>query len=332
MKKCVLVILVLLVSGLFGQTVKKEIYTKKYFIDEKGDQVTVMSYAGFPSKELPVPNTELPKKMRKDGEKGFFALNNVPAYTWSYGAMPTSAAIMAGYYDSFGAPTVYTGAANGGIAPQTNAVWNSQASQPDTDQCPLAASKLGVDGIVAKGHGDDYWTGYLDQATDPYYGNWTEHSYIIGQPCTADFMGSNQWYNWGNADGETTLWASTGGVYDYSGSEGSTPALRDGIHGLRLFYESLGLTVDKNYTRTITGYDDPDDFPDMGPAVGGYEFSMYKVSIDIGRPVLIQLEGHTLVGLGYDDSYTPPRIYIRDCWDNLTSQTAHYMSWGGQRT
>jgi len=93
-------------SGLLSQTVKNDKYTKNYFIDEKGDQVAVMSYAGFPPKELPLPNTDLPKEMAKDGEKGFFALNNVPAYTWCYGAMPTSAAIMSAYYDNFGAPTV----------------------------------------------------------------------------------------------------------------------------------------------------------------------------------------------------------------------------------
>lgn len=328
MKRYFLVFLIAAISVLISKTVKKEKFTKSYFIDEKGEQVMVMSYAGFPPKELPLPNTDLPNETAKDGEKGFFALNNVPAYTWCYGAMPTSVAIMSAYYDNFGAPTVYTGAANGGVAPQTNTEWNSQASQPDTDQCPLAASKLGVDGRATKGHGDDYWVEYTDES-DPYYGNWTQHSYIIGQPCTADFMGSNQWYNWGNYDGWTTIFSTISGVSNYIGAEALIPAQRDGIHGLRLFYESLGMTVDKNYTRTITGYDDPNDSPDMGPAVGGYEFSMYKASVDAGRPVLIQLEGHTLVGFGYDDTVTPATIYVRDCWDNQTGQTAHSMLWCG---
>lgn len=328
MKKVILMCFLAMFSiSLLSQTVKNERYTKKYFIDEKGDQVTAMSFAGFPPKELPMPNTELPKVMAKDGEKGFFALNNVPAYTWSYGAMPTSAAIMSAYYDNFGAPTVYTGAANGGVAPQTNVVWNSQSSQPDTDQCPLAASKLGVDGRATKGHGDDYWVEYLNE-TDPYYGNWTEHTSNVGQPCTADYMGSNQWYNWENADGYTYIWASVSGTLPYG--EPPFPLLGEGIHGLRLFYESLGLTVDYNYSRIITGYNDPDDFPDLGPAAGGYEFSMYKASIDAGRPVLIQLEGHTLVGFGYDDTVTPATIYVRDCWDNSTGQTSHSMLWGGK--
>ncbi len=297
----------------------------KSYVDENGDVVNVYRYAGFPPKELPPAN----EGVVKGGDpKATFTLSNVPAYTWCYGCTATAASIMAAYYDNFGAPTVYTGPANGGVAPQTNTVWQT-ASQPDTDQCPLAASKNGVDGRSTRGHGDDYWTGYLDEATDPYYGAWTEHDHEAGQRAAADFMGTNQWYNWENADGSTTLWSSASGVYDYTGAEGSTPAWRDGIHGVRLFYESLGLTVDKNYTRTITGYDDPDDNPDMGPAVGGYEFAMYKASVDAGRPVFIQVEGHSMIGFGYDDSTSPQTLYLRDTWDTNTSPTAHSMPWGG---
>lgn len=321
----VLIAMLLFSVSLFAEG--RTSYKIKSYVDENGDVVNVYRYAGFPPKELPPVNTEIPKEMRADGEKGFFALNNVPSYTWCYGCTATATAIIAAYYDNFGSPTVYTGPANSGVAPQTNTVWQT-ASQADTDQCPLAASKNGVDGRATRGHGDDYWTGYLDEATDPYYGAWTEHDHEAGQRAAADFMGTNQWYNWENADGSTSIWSSAAGVYDYTGAEGSTPALRDGIHGVRLFYESLGLTVDKNYTRTITGYDDPDDDPDMGPAVGGYEFAMYKESVDAGRPVYIQVEGHSMVGFGYDDTYTPPRLYLRDTWDTNTSQTAHYMSWG----
>jgi len=322
-----LIAMLLLAVSLNAQE-KRTSYKIKSFVDENGEIVNVYRYAGFPPKELPLANTELPKVMAKDGEKGFFALTNVPAYTWAYGCTATATAILAAYYDNYGAPTIYTGPANGGVAPQTSTVWPTSI-QPDTDGNPLAASKIGVDGRTEKGHGDDYWTGYLDEATDPYYGAWTEHDYNVGQRCAADFMGTNQWYNWENADGSTSIWSSAAGVYDYTGSEGATPALRDGIHGVRLFYEALGLTVDRNYTRTITGYDDPDDDPDMGPATGGYEFAMYKKSVDQGRPVYIQVEGHSMIGFGYDDTTTPQTLYLRDTWDTNTSQTAHSMPWGG---
>jgi hypothetical protein len=328
MALCVLISIPLLVTSLMAQE-KSNSYVKKTYIDESGDMVTMFRYAGFPPKELPLANTELPKEMRKEGEKGFYALSNVPSYDWSYGCTATAASIIAAYYDSYGAPTVYTGPANGGVAPMTNAVWDGQASQADTSNLPIAASKQNVDGRSGRGHGDDYWTGYLDEATDPYYGAWAEHNHSDGQRCVADFMGTNQWYNWQNADGSTSIWTSPYGVYDYTGAESGNPPQRDGIHGYRLFYEDLGFTVDRNFTKTILGYDDPDDSPDMGPATTGYTFTDYKNSIDKGRPVFIQIEGHSMVGFGYDDSYNPPRLYLRDTWDRNTSSTAHYMVWGG---
>ncbi len=323
--RLLLVALILITASLVAQ--KNSLVSKRYMIDEDGNRMTMRQVAGYPPKVLP-PVVQLPKTM-KTGEKGAFWLNNVPSYTWCYGCTATAFAIFNGYFDSFGAPGVYTGPANGGVQPMTNGVW-ATSSQTGTDQCAVAASKEGVDGRATKGHGDDFWTNYGDEATDPYYGAWTEHDIEVGQPSTADFMGTNQWYNWENSDGSTTIWSSSGGVYDYAGSEGSTPAWRDGVHGMRLFYESMGMTVQKNYTRTCTGYDDPDDDPDMGPATGGYEFSMYKASIDAGRPVIIQIEGHSMVGFGYDDTATPETLYLRDTWDTNTSDTAHSMLWMGE--
>ena len=219
LSRLLLVALVLITASLVAQ--KNSLVDKRYMIDEDGNRLTMRQIAGFPPKELP-PVVQLPKAM-KTGEKGAFWLNNVPSYTWCYGCTATATAIFNGYYDSFGAPGVYTGPANGGVQPMTNDVW-ATSSQTGTDQCAVAASKDGVDGRVGRGHGDDYWTNYGDEATDPYWGGgWTEHDHYAGQPNTADFMGTNQWYNWENSDGSTTMWSSSGGVYDYAGSEGATP-------------------------------------------------------------------------------------------------------------
>ncbi len=40
------------------------------------------------------------------------------------------------------------------------------------------------------------------------------------------------------------------------------------------------------------------------------------------RPVMINLAGHTIVGVGYAD---PSTIYIHDTWDSSN----HTMTWGG---
>ena len=38
---------------------------------------------------------------------------------------------------------------------------------------------------------------------------------------------------------------------------------------------------------------------------------------------MINLNGHTIVGVGYDSSIN--RVYVHDTWDYST----HYMTWGG---
>ncbi|MBL7148763.1 MAG: chitobiase/beta-hexosaminidase C-terminal domain-containing protein, partial [Candidatus Cloacimonetes bacterium] len=55
----------------------------------------------------------------------------------------------------------------------------------------------------------------------------------------------------------------------------------------------------------------------------GFTYDQFKAEIDSGRPVLIQVEGHTMLGYGYDDSSS--LVYIHDTWD----YSNHTMTWGG---
>ena len=100
-------------------------------------------------------------------------------------------------------------------------------------------------------------------------------------------------------------------LYDYSGGE---PDVRDGCHGLKLFYQARGYTVVENYSQYIYGYD--------GNTLG-FTFDQYTQEIDNGRPVLIQVEGHTMLGYGYDETGT--LVYLHDTWD----YSSHTMTWGG---
>jgi hypothetical protein len=327
---CVLIAIPIIASNLFAQEKSDAKYQKGYAIDGNGDKVEWVRWAGFPP-EKPVTNQVDPNEVySKEGGKALVKLNNVPAYDWSYGCTATATAMFVAYYDNFGAPNCYTGPANGGVAPLSNAVWQT-SSQPDTSMLPIAASKNGVDGRSTRGHGDDYWEQYNEAETnDPYYGNWTEHDYYAGQPCTADFMGTNQWNNWGNIDGSTSIWNynNPSGAKLFDMPDQTAPPGRDGTHGMRLFFESLGMEVQQNFNQKITGYNDPADDPDEGPVVGGYEFAHFKRSIDQGRPVIVHVEGHSMTGYGYDEAYTPPRVYLRSTWyRNYTD--AEYMSWGG---
>jgi hypothetical protein len=322
-KMVVLSVLIILPLVLNAQ--QKESSHKRYALDKDGNKMVMRTISGKPPKDLPKPQ---PVHVPKDAKASFY-LQPVPCYDWSFGCTATASSMFAGYYDNYGADNIYIGPENGGLQPMSNAVWNTQASANGTSNIPVAASFIGVDGRTVKGHREDYWVA-PDDESDPYFGNWTEHDYNVGQRATGDFMGTNQWNKWGNIDSSTSLWAymaPSGGMLIDKADEVSPPA-RDGIHGIRLFFESIGYDVDMNYTQLVDGWIDPDDTA-AGAVTGGYTFAKYKASIDAGRPVMIGLDNHSVLGYGYDDSTTPPTVYIRSTWyNNLYTPGSETMPWG----
>ena len=273
-------------------------YLKRTFW-ENGKQIDEIVVPGRPP-PFPVESISPPQS---DPQAGINVLSLVPSFTWCYGCSATSAAMMMGYYDNHGYPNMYAGPANGGVCPLNNNIyWGNGES-------PLSATHIGIDGRTIRGHVEDYWSPSGSSGPDPYIVNgWPEHTQ---GDCTGDFMGTNQ-SKYGNGDGGTTFWFYTDGspMNDYTGAE---PRGRDGCHGMKLFVNSRGYTVISNFTQYIYGYQGN---------TRGFTFSDFKVEIDAGRPVLIQVQGHTMLGFGYDDSSST--IYIHNTWDN----SDHSMTWG----
>ena len=297
MKKTLLLFFIFcLLSGLQATNLSRN-YLVRTFIDKNGKSIDEYQVPGFPPEKL-MPAVEIPQNV-----KGVVTISNVPAFDWCYGCSATSAAMMAGHYDNTIFPNMYSGPQNGGVVPMNNSGWGS-------GECPLSATHQGYDGLSVKGHVDDYYSSY-DSTVDPYYGNWTEHA---NADCTGDYMGTNQYQHYGNKDGATTFYYYTNGapLYDYTGCE---PSKKDGCHGLREFFESRGYSVATNYSQYIYGYNGNTQ---------GFTYAQYKAEIDAGRPVLIQLDGHTMLGFGYDDT-SGNIIYIHDTWDHNN----HTMTWGG---
>ena len=294
-----LLLLVFCVSQTYAQT--NNSYLLRTIIDKNGKQVDEVIVPGRPPKNYRAPVAYIPPP---GTNKAVITLSKVPAFDWCYGCSATSAAMMAGYYDNNNYPNMYTGPTNGGVVPLNNSNWGQ-------GECPLSATHMGFDGLATRGHVDDYWIAYDDPGPDPYIINaWTEHTHA---DCTADFMGTNQSAK-SNSDGGTLFYYYTNGapLYDYTGCE---PDQRDGCHGMRLFFESRGYTVTNNYSQYIYGYNGNTQ---------GITFDQYKAEIDAGRPVLIQVMGHTMLGFGYDDSNN--LVYLHDTWDH----SAHTMTWGGE--
>jgi len=235
----------------------------------------------------------------------------VPAYDWVFGCSSVSGAMIAGYYDRNGYPNMYTGPANGGVAPLNNSSWPTWSDGYTTyPNLPLAASHNGVDGRVTRGSIDDYWVSYGSGASDPYVtGSWTQHTW---NDAIGDYMKTSQ-SAYGNTDGSTTF-------YNYVSSSAQLACndmvsydihTLDGTYGRKLFYEARGHTVTTCYSQQTDN-----------TIAGGFSFAQYKGEIDAGRPVMLNLEGHTVVGVGYDD--VGNTVYIHDTWD----YSNHTMTWG----
>jgi hypothetical protein len=241
----------------------------------------------------------------------------VPAFDWSFGCTATSAAMIAGYYDRNGYSNMYAGPTNGGVMPLDNSSWPTwvDSCSATRSQCPLSATHNGLDGRTTNGHVDDYWICYGSPGPDPWVGNWPEHTY---GDCVGDYMKTNQWVNPGsgfNTDGSTVYYTYTNGdPLTDTDMEGYGIDIYDGPYGLKLFYQSRGYTVTQMYNQKILGQGtDP---------TKGFTYAQYCAEIDAGRPVMIHVSGHTMVGVGYDTSTN--LMYIHDTWDYLT----HTMTWG----
>jgi hypothetical protein len=283
-------------------------YAERTYADTYGREIVAVEVSGKPpAAKATAVNVPLP-----DIAAGINSLSDVPAFDWSYGCSATSAAMLFGYYDHrAGYSNMYAGPTNGGLCPLDNSIWGDTVYPGVTcHECPLSATHQGVDGLAIKGHVDDYWIDADNSGPDPYIGNWPEHAQGA---CTGDFMGTNQ-SKFGNVDGGTRFWYYTNGdpVYDYTGGE---PAKIDGCHGMKDFAVSRGYAVVTNFNQYIKGQgSDP---------AKGFTFSQYVAEIDAGRPVLIQLEGHTMLGYGYNT--TGNVVYIRNTWNHSSDQ----MTWGG---
>ncbi|MCX5977232.1 MAG: hypothetical protein NTV33_10510, partial [Coprothermobacterota bacterium] len=289
-----------------GDTLLNSEYVTKV-VDKDGRELYRMITPVKPPK-IKVPAVEVPQ----NSVAGALSLGNVPAFDWSYGCSATSAAMMFGYYDRTGYPAIYTGPTNGGVCPLDNSVWGHTHYPGVTcGESPISATHNGVDGRATRGHVDDYWIDYGNAGPDPYIANgWAEHSPFDS---AGDFMGTNQ-SKYSSTDGSTSFYYDGSGapLSDYTGSE---PGDRDGCHGMRLFAESRGYAVLANYTQLIRGVG-------SNPALG-FTFVNYCSQIDAGRPVLIQVNGHTMLGDGYNT--TGNIVYLHDTWD----YSDHQMTWGG---
>jgi hypothetical protein len=237
---------------------------------------------------------------------------SVPAYDWTFGCAATAAAMIAAYFDRNGLSNIYTGPTNGGVMPMDNSVWpdwwDGEDPQGPYGQCPLAASREGLDGRTTFGSIDDYWVAYGSTDRDPYidYG-WPQHAW---GDAVGDYMKTSQSAN-NNTDGSTSFYTYSDATPLPCTAMPGIDIKDDGTHGRKEFYEARGYSVTECYNQKTDN-----------TISGGFSFADYKAQIDAGYPVLLNLAGHSIVGIGYAE---PSTVYLHDTWDYAT----HSMTWGG---
>jgi len=263
-----------------------------------------------PSKPIPEYQAEREASRTTIEPEGIIA--NFPSFDWVFGCSAVSGAMIAAYYDRGFYPNLYTGPTNGGVMPLTDTSWLTWSDGVETyPNNPLIASHNGLDGRISKGSIDDYWIEYNSSSQDPYIsGGWTQHSWgtAIG-----DYMKTSQ-SAYGNSDGSTTFynWTSSPDKLTCEQMVSNNISQDDGTFGRKQFYEARGYTVTDCYNQKTDNNG------------GGFTLNNFKAEIDAGNPVLLNLQGHSIVGYGYNGS----TIYIRDTWDSDPSQT-YTMPWGG---
>ncbi len=245
-------------------------------------------------------------------------IEGVPTSTWTYGCSATAAGMIFGYYDRLGYPNMYTGPTNNGLAPLTDL--GQGINDPIAGSCSIIATQNGFDGRPTPGHVDDYWSAVDNAGPDPWTSHDIEH---IWSDCTADYMGTNQW-KWDtnkngnpdyNVDGSTLFFTYSDArkLHDLVPTANYGSPQTALCHGMRLFAESRGYVVLENYSQRID--------TDIN---NGFSFADYMREIDEGQPVMIQLQGHSMVGVGYDPA--SETILVHDTWSNDVNS----MIWGGE--
>ena len=285
-------------------------YTIEYITTADGSQIEKVNIHG-PSEPSPEFQAEREASITSIEPEGI--ISNFPSYHWVFGCSAVSAAMIAAYYDRGSYPNIYIGPSNGGVMPLTSADWPEWTDSHHHLYAnnPLVASHIGIDGRVIKGSIEDYWLFIYSIDDDPYItGHWTQHEWgtAIG-----DYMKTSQ-SAIGNPDGGTSFfdWTDRPDKLTCANLETMGYSQYDGTYGRKLFYEARGYSVTDCYNQKTDNNH------------GGFTLLNFKAEIDAGYPVLLNLQGHSVVGYGYNES----TIYIRDTWDSDPSHI-YTMPWGG---
>jgi hypothetical protein len=233
--------------------------------------------------------------------------------------------MMIGYYDRNGyAGLFYSNLLPGGLA-EMNTFGNP------------AALANGM--IASPGHIADFYK------TPPGYGGSGDDNAAPWHAfnCLADFMGTSQDLDLArnmNVNGTTTWYYNPYGAQLAFSDLGRYPTLSrlDGMYGVGEYVRHCGYSFyDPNplnmyddmlysqLTYNIWGDGNPFWTPDLA-----FTFDDFKAEIDAGRPVIVQVAGHSMLGYDYiaGTGVAPDRVRVYDTW-GPNGQNPGVLDWNG---
>jgi len=225
--------------------------------------------------------------------------NTMPEAEYMYGCTPTAVAMVLGYYDLYG----YRGAdlsnmIEGDVDSKSR---GKDGNAYDMDAFDTALGKAtATESFVSRFHsiGGKETTPLQELKYAFKSDNKTVNADVWD--CIADYLGTGQYWR-GNDNLATALtFCSLEELYDdnrtfeiTAGSVTRTVRIIDTnmLYGLDLYVQSRGYAMD--YEITGSYLVDVDG--------GSFTFTDYMKEIDEGRPVIISIKGHTMVGYGYNE-------------------------------
>jgi len=234
----------------------------------------------------------------------------MPQAEYMYGCTPTAVGMLLGYYDLYG----YNGMRFSNMI-EGDVDLYSRGTDGDAYNMNEFDTALGK--AIAT---EDYVYRFVSRdgvettpAQELEYAFRSDGSLNSGVwDCIADYLGTGQYWRGNDNLSTTTTIGSLKDLYAYPYRD---VTISDGtvshaiqyketgmLYGLDLYLQSRGYRLDTAATGTYT----------VDVNGGQFTFADYKAEIDAGRPVIISIESHSMVGYGYNEA--TKEIIFDDCY------------------
>lgn len=260
--------------------------------------------------------------------------NTMPQAEYMYGCTPTAVAMLLGFYDMYGYRGKNYSDLIAGVVAQNSRGTDGNKYDMDAFDTVLGLATASKDYVYRF-----YSRGDLDIITGNKSGSyWTtsgeeelEYSFTSGGEgpelrtdnwnCIADYLGTGQC--WRGNDNLSTSFSvmsleeaiNTNSVITYISDETTRTIdwrYTTMIYGLYLYVRDKGYALDTKSTGIYA----------VDVNNGSFTFEDYMMEIDAGRPVLISITEHSMVGYGYNAETR--EIIFDDCYE-----ADQRMVWGG---